>query len=58
LPDTVGDSVFVSHVDRRGTAGRGREPGIDLPGILIEQKELLVVSARGPKQVEPVGLWF
>ncbi len=56
LPHSVRDSVFVGNVDRRGGAGLRREQGINLPGIFIEQKQLFVVRAGGPKQVEPVGL--
>ena len=39
-----------------GRLRRGREQGIDLPGIFIEQEKLLVVGAGGAQQVEAVGL--
>ncbi len=54
LPDPVRDSIFVRNIDD-GRFLRSQQ-GIDLPGIFVEQKKLLVVGPGGAQQVEPVGL--
>ena len=58
LPDPVDDAVFVGHIDGGSGVRSGREQGIDLAGIFVEQEKLLVVGTGSAKQVEAVGLGF
>ena len=54
LPDAVYDSIFIGHIDR--WRGLRSEERVDLAGIFIEKKKLLIVNASGAKKIEPVGL--
>src|SRR5580765_5981191 len=56
LPDAVGDSVFVGDVNGWFGSGFGSEKKVDFTGILVQQKQLFIVSAGGTKQVETISL--